>query len=99
MVLADMFLSVLEYNLKEIAYAADVAQLAYVWKFSFFLFSFASSKWSISLDKLSLIVYIWKLYKKYLSSYIKDVLALKILQLCFVICLGLKGISLVSKVI
>lgn len=30
MVLADMFLSVLEYNLKEIAYAADVAQLAYV---------------------------------------------------------------------
>ncbi|XP_073259534.1 nardilysin-like [Porites lutea] len=29
MVLADMFLSVLEYNLKEIAYAADVAQLAY----------------------------------------------------------------------
>ena len=30
MVLADIFLSVLEYNLKEIAYAADVAQLAYV---------------------------------------------------------------------
>ena len=30
MVLADLFLSVLEYNLKEIAYAADVAQLGYV---------------------------------------------------------------------
>ena len=30
MVLSDLFLSVLEYNLKEIAYAADVAQLGYV---------------------------------------------------------------------
>lgn len=29
MVLSDLFLSVLEYNLKEIAYAADVAQLGY----------------------------------------------------------------------
>ena len=27
---SDLFLSVLEYNLKEIAYAADVAQLGYV---------------------------------------------------------------------
>lgn len=30
MVQSDLFLSVLEYNLKEIAYAADVAQLGYV---------------------------------------------------------------------
>ena len=32
-VLSDLYLSVLEYNLKEIAYAADVAQLGYVLNF------------------------------------------------------------------
>ena len=39
MVQSDLFLSVLEYNLKEIAYAADVAQLGYVLMRSYILVS------------------------------------------------------------
>ena len=39
LVLSDLFLSVLEYNLKEIAYAADVAQLGCVCYFAFLSFT------------------------------------------------------------
>ena len=39
LVLSDLFLSVLEYNLKEIAYAADVAHLGCVCYFAFLSFT------------------------------------------------------------
>ena len=39
LILSDLFLSLLEYNLKEIAYAADVAQLGCVCYFAFLSFT------------------------------------------------------------